>query len=75
MISKCVETNFKIIANNRVNVELLLLLNRLRTLIHKKDKAVITLNVDNTDGDLSFEFTANNNEIDPIKLENEFNIR
>lgn len=74
MISKCVETNFKLIANNRVNIEMLLLFNRIRTLIHNKDKATLTVNIDNTENLLAFEFTVNGNEIDKMKIDNEFNI-
>lgn len=74
MVGKCVKTNFEIISNNKVNVELLLLLTKIRSVIYAKDKATLTVNVDNTDDSLSFNFSVNNNEVDPIKLDNEFNI-
>lgn len=74
MIGKCVKTNFEIISNNKINVELLLLLTKIRSVIYAKDKATLTVNVDNTDDSLSFNFSVNNNEVDPIKLNNEFNI-
>lgn len=74
MVGKCVKTNFEIISNNKVNVELLLLLTKIRSVIYAKDKATLTVNVDNTDDSLSFNFSVNNNEVDPIKLNNEFNI-
>lgn len=73
MISKCVETNFKVIGNTRINVELLLLLTKLRTIINTKSKGTLTINVDNTDDSLSFNFTVNDNEFDPIKLNDKFN--
>jgi hypothetical protein len=74
MVGKCVKTNFEIISNNKVNVELLLLLTKIRSVIYAKDKATLTVNVDNTDDSLSFNFSVNNNEVEPIKLNNEFNI-
>lgn len=74
MVGKCVKTNFEIISNNKVNVELLLLLTKIRSVVYAKDKATLTVNVDNTDDSLSFNFSVNNHEVDPIKLNNEFNI-
>lgn len=74
MKSKCVKTEFEIIANNKINVELLLLLSKIRSIIKAKSKDTLTINVDNTDDSLSFEFTVNNNEIDNIKVDTEFNI-
>lgn len=74
MVGKCVKTNFEIISNNKVNVELLLLLTKIRSVIYAKDKATLTVNIDNTDDSLSFNFSVNNNEVESIKLNNEFNI-
>lgn len=74
MTSKCVETNFKVIANNKINVELLLLLSKIRSTIAAKEKATLTINIDNIDDSLSMNFVVNGNEIDPIKLDSEFNI-
>lgn len=74
MISNCVESNFRVIANHKINVELMLLLNKIRAVVYAKDKATITINVDNTDDSLSFNFVVNGNEIEPIKTDTTFNI-
>lgn len=74
MYSKCVETNFKVIANSKLNVELLLIMNKIRSVISAKSKAELTIKVDNTDDSLSFNFVVNGNEIDTIKLDTTFNL-
>ena len=72
---KLVKTNFQIISNNRVNVQLLLLLSKIRTLIRSKDKAILTIDLDNSNGELTFEFTVNDNEIESIRIDdNNFQI-
>ena len=62
--SKCIETNFKIISNNRVNVQLLLLLSKIRSIIRAKDSGILTLDINNKNGELSFEFIVNGHEFD-----------
>jgi len=70
-----IETNIKLLSKNRVNIELTLLLDKIRTIIAQNKKETLTLNVDNTSKLLTFNFLINDNEIESISTDrSEFNI-
>jgi hypothetical protein len=70
-----IETNIKLLSKNRVNIELTLLLDKIRTIIAQNKKETLTLNVDNTSKLLTFNFLINDNEIESIPTDrSEFNI-
>ena len=69
-----IETNIKLFSKNRVNIELMMLLDRIRTIVARKEKTTLTINVDNTSDFLTFDFLINSNEIDPLPEKNTFNI-
>ena len=51
-----------------------MLLDRIRTIVARKEKTTLTINVDNTSDFLTFDFLINSNEIDPLPEKNTFNI-
>ena len=67
---RCVESNFKVIGNPSVNTQLLLILAKMRQIINAKEKAILTIDIDNSHGESVFEFTCNDNEIGPIRIDN-----
>ena len=70
-----IETNIKLLSKNRVNIELVMLLDKIRDIISQNKKETLTLNVDNTSKLLTFNFLVNDNEIEQIPQEKtEFNI-
>lgn len=70
-----IETNIKILSKNRVNIELALLLDKIRSIIAQNRSETLTLNVDNTSKLLTFNFLINDNEIESFpENRNEFNI-
>lgn len=70
-----IETNIKILSKNRVNIELALLLDKIRSIIAQNRSETLTLNVDNTSKLLTFNFLINDNEIESLpENRNEFNI-
>ena len=70
-----IETNIKLLSKNRVNIELALLLDKIRSIIAQNGKETLTLNVDNTSKLLTFNFLINDNEIESLPLDrNEFSI-
>ena len=69
-----IETNIKLISKNRANIELTLLLDKIRSIVARKSKETLTVNVDNTSGTLVFEFLINDNEVQPYNLKNDFTI-
>lgn len=58
-----IETNIKLHSKNRVNIELALLLDKIRSVIAARGKETLTVNIDNTSGLLMFEFLINDNEV------------
>ena len=70
-----IETNIKILSKNRVNIELALLLDKIRSIIAQNRSETLTLNVDNTSKLLTFNFLINDNDIESLpENRNEFNI-
>ena len=69
-----IETNIKLISKNRANIELTLLLDKIRSIVVRQAKETLTVNVDNTSGTLVFEFLVNDNEVQPYNLKNDFTI-
>lgn len=70
-----IETNIKILSKNRVNIELALLLDKIRSIIAQNRSETLTLNIDNTSKLLTFNFLINDNEIESLpENRNEFNI-
>ncbi len=70
-----IETNIKLFSKNRVNIELVMLLDKIRNIISQNKKETLVLNVDNTSQLLTFNFLINDNEIEQIPQEKtEFNI-
>lgn len=67
-----IETNIKLISKNMANIELTLLLDKIRSIVARKAKETITLTVDNTTGKLVFEFLINDNEVQTFDLKNDF---
>jgi hypothetical protein len=67
-----IETNIKLHSKNRVNIELALLLDKIRSVVAQKKKETLTVTVDNTAGNLVFEFLINDNELQTYNLKNEF---
>lgn len=67
-----IETNIKLISKNRVNIELALLLDKIRSVVAQKKKETLTVTVDNTADNLVFEFLINDNELQTYNLKNEF---
>lgn len=69
-----IETNIKLIAKNRTGIELALLLDRIRSIVAEHGRETLTINVDNTNGLLVFEFLINDNELECLPPQNTFNI-
>lgn len=69
-----IETNIKLISKNRTGIELVLLLDKIRSIIATRGKETLTINVDNTTGTLVFEFLINENEVQTYNLKNNFTI-
>lgn len=67
-----IETNIKLISKNRANIELTLLLDKIRSIVASKGKETLTIDVDNTTGNLMFEFLINDNELQTYNLKNHF---
>lgn len=67
-----IETNIKLISKNRANIELALLLDKIRSVVAQKKKETLTVTVDNTADNLVFEFLINDNELQTYNLKNEF---
>ena len=69
-----IETNIKLHSKNRTGIELALLLDKIRSVVAVKGKETLTIDIDNTTGNLVFEFLINENEMPTYNLKNHFTI-
>lgn len=69
-----IESNIKLISKNRTNIEIALLFDKIRSIVQRHGKETITIDVDNTSGNLVFEFLINDNEVQSYNLKNNFTI-